>query len=178
MQTQPSAATTCEESESKPTKRQVEKVGKSNLVEITGFGCVWGCNGSVCSLCVLLDTFPRLALKQASRGILGLSCEQGRAPRTPRVFCMTLDEQLEAMLGETVKLYKDDGSFLVRGPLLREGQRFCKPNSDVAIKERWEVCGNEGTAVFESEVVKAICEKGIGIMLGVQFHQGEEYKQT
>jgi len=91
---------------------------------------------------------------------------------------MTLDEQLEQMLGETVKLYKDDGSFLVRGPLLREGQRFCKSDSNTALKERWEVVGSEGTAIFESEVVKRICEKQIGIMLGVQFHQGEEYKQS
>lgn len=90
---------------------------------------------------------------------------------------MTLDEQLEAMLGETVKLYKDDGSFLVRGPLLREGQRFCKPNGNTALKERWEVVGKEGTAVFESEVVKAVCEKGIGIMLSVQFDKDNEYKQ-
>lgn len=134
--------------------------------------CVCLLPRSVLSLCV--EYYASASLENA---LDPLSSGGTHAARAPWKMCMTLDEQLEDMIGEHVKLYKDDGSFLVRGALLREGQRFCKPNSDGSIKERWEVVGKEGTAVFEWEVVKAIDLKTSAIMLGIQFDEGEEYKQ-
>jgi hypothetical protein len=91
---------------------------------------------------------------------------------------MCISDKLEDMLGEWVRIYMEDGRLLVRGKLLREGQRFC-PNEKrkdklaaMGYAERWEVTGTNGTALFRDKIVKHVCDKGLDIVINVQRKKG------